>query len=214
MGWRLAPGTGYCEVEGELVFLDLGRDRYFSLRGEDRTAFERLRRGEANDRDASSRLIGTRLIERSAGEHDLAPTALTVPPEDLTTRDARFDVRAALSASRSLYWARRAMRPHRIAATVAALARRKRACSFRDAEASAIAVHYAACRWATPIPPRCLIDSLALDHILVRRGISAALVFGVRLHPFAAHCWLQTSHHILTGTAADAHNFTPILVVA
>jgi len=56
------------------------------------------------------------------------------------------------------------------------------------------------------------IDAIALDDILLRRGLAATLVFGVRLTPFAAHCWLQTAETILTGTAAEARNFTPILV--
>lgn len=42
MGWQLAPGTGFCEAGGELVFLDLTRDKYLALRGEDRAAFDRL----------------------------------------------------------------------------------------------------------------------------------------------------------------------------
>jgi hypothetical protein len=74
-------------------------------------------------------------------------------------------------------------------------------------------VAYAANRWIDAIPQRCLIDALALDHILLSRRLRSQLVFGVRLSPFRAHCWLQTSATVLTGTAAEARNFTPILVV-
>ncbi len=45
--------------------------------------------------------------------------------------------------------------------------------------------------------PRCLIDALALDRILLSRKMRAMLVFGVRLNPFGAHCWLQTTDAIL-----------------
>src|SRR3546814_8754799 len=51
----LAPHTGFCETGGELVFLDLVRDKYLALRGEDRAAFERLRAGEPNDSDKIGR---------------------------------------------------------------------------------------------------------------------------------------------------------------
>lgn len=55
MGWTLAPGTGFCEVGNERVFLDLRRDKYIALKGEDRAAFDRLRVGEPNDSDAMNR---------------------------------------------------------------------------------------------------------------------------------------------------------------
>lgn len=107
------------------------------------------------------------------------------------------------------------MRPSQIAGTIARLAEKKRTISDVDDESDiiSIAARYAASRWIAPISPRCLVDALALDHILLARNLRATLVFGVRTHPFAAHSWLQTPSTVLTGTAAEARNFTPILVV-
>ena len=198
-GWKLATGTGFCEVGGELVFLDLARDKYFSLRGADRAAFDRLRAGEPNDSEAMMRLERTGLIMPSRTSTSIGPTGL----------------RMIATAACALRWARRAMRPEHISATVVRLSERKRAVGVPGAEAAAVSVAaaYAASRWLNPIPPRCLIDALALDHILLARGIVTSLVFGVRMSPFNAHCWLQTPETILTGSAAEARNFTPILVV-
>lgn len=214
MGWQLAPGTGFCEAGGELVFLDLTRDKYLALRGEDRAAFDRLRNGEANDSEAMTRLVETGFIVRSDGPRPIAPTQVNVPRRDLASEpDPGFSFLMALAAARSLRWARQAMRPNHIAATIAALAREKATLASEAATAADLAGRYAACRWIVPIAPRCLIDALALDRILLARGQHATLVFGVRLAPFAAHCWLQTKDCVLTGTSADASNYTPILAV-
>ena len=214
-GWQLATGIGFCEVGGELVFLDLARDKYFSLRGADRAAFDRLRAGEPNDSEAMMRLERTGLITQSGTSTIIRPTEIDVPGADLMATEGRAGLRMIAAAAFALRWARRAMRPEHISATVAHLSERKRAIDVPGAEdaATSVAAAYAAGRWLNPIPPRCLIDALALDHILLARGIVASLVFGVRTSPFNAHCWLQTPETILTGSAAEARNFTPILAV-
>lgn len=215
MNWMLAPGIGYCEAGGEFVFLDLARDRYFALRGDDRAAFERLRSGTFNDSDAMTGLVRTGLLARSQGRGSLDPTYVAIPSRDLSACDDGFSMAGGIAAARSLYWARRAMRPNRIGATVAGLAEAKQriARPKREDEIVAVAARYAASRWIVPISPRCLVDALALDRILLKRGLAATLVFGVRTNPFAAHSWLQSSDTVLTGTAAEARNFTPILIV-
>lgn len=215
MNWSLAPGVGYCETGGELVFLDLARDRYFALRGADRTAFERLRARKPSSSEDMARLIATGLIARGEDAHSLDPARADIPARDLSAASQSFSLAGGLSAIRALCWAGRAMRPSRIAATAAGLAKSKArpGRSDNDEAMALIATRYAASRWIAPISPRCLVDALALDHILLKRNLAATLVFGVRINPFAAHCWLQTSRLVLTGTAAEARNFTPILVV-
>ncbi|KTE22836.1 hypothetical protein ATE67_02660 [Sphingopyxis sp. H050] len=216
IGWRLAPGTGYCEIGSELVFLDLSRDKYLALRGGDRAAFLRLRAGEPNDSDAMGRLVATGFLARAGRETELAPASIDIPGRDISTlREERFSAAMALSTARALRTARRGMRPDQIATTIERRRQRKKKVGVPGAnkDATRVAASYAASRWINPEPPRCLIDALALDHILLSRGLAAAMVFGVRLEPFAAHCWLQTPETVLTGTAAEARNFTPILVV-
>lgn len=215
MGWQLAAGVGFCEVDGELVFLDLRRDKYIALRGDERAAFERLRCGTPNSSDDMTRLARTGLVARREGPNNLLPPAISVPTADLARAEARFSPVMACSAAAALWRARRAIRPQNIAAALAASARAKKgaAASASEAALASVAVRYGACRWAIPVEPRCLIDALALDDIMLRCGLAATLMFGVRLKPFAAHCWLQTSGTILTGTAAEARNFTPIMVV-
>lgn len=216
MALTLAPGTGFCEAGGEIVFLDLARDKYLALRGEDRAAFECLRAGEALSADASARLVATGLFCCCDTPAAIEPAFIEVPTRDLAAAVVKsFSLRMAVSTASSLRWARRAMRPDRIAATIGAAKIRKAAIRRPrdDREMEAFAARYAANRWLNPVPQRCLIDALALDHMLIGRDMASALVFGIRMSPFRAHCWLQSSSAVLTGTAAEARNFTPILVV-
>jgi len=216
MGWTLAPGVGFCIAGDEIIVLDLRTDRYLALRGELCAAFHRLRETAPNDSEAMTAIVGTGLVTRCNGATVLEPPRVIVPDADLEgCPRSRSDMRMALSAVWHLNWARRAQSSHRLATTAANLSHRK--CILQgsaDEEGmTRIAACFASVRALVPIRPRCLVDSLALFRLMLRRGLAPTLVFGVRLEPFAAHCWLQTSEMVLTGSVDDAHNFTPILVV-
>ncbi|MCW3847918.1 lasso peptide biosynthesis B2 protein [Sphingomonas sp. LB-2] len=68
-------------------------------------------------------------------------------------------------------------------------------------------------RGAVPIARNCLLDSLALDGWLARRGLGSQLVFGITPEPFSAHCWLQTPEAILNDSFDHVSSFTPILAI-
>lgn len=216
MGWTLAPGVGFCFAGNQLIFLDLRTDRYLALRGERRAAFERLRGGKENDSDAMAELLATDLFSRCESESRLEPVDIVVPATDLGAPHAtKLRLPMIAAAARHLYWARRALAPDRLAATVANLQHQKQEKQEKSGGADVgalakLAADYAAARMLVPVPPRCLVDSLALFRLMLRRGLAPTLVFGVRPAPFAAHCWLQSSEHILTGSVDDAHNFTAI----
>lgn len=59
----------------------------------------------------------------------------------------------------------------------------------------------------------CLLRSLALQAALARRGMATSVVFGVKLQPFEAHCWLQHEDTLLNDTVERTGLFTPIRVV-
>ena len=75
------------------------------------------------------------------------------------------------------------------------------------------AATYAAARRLVPIKFSCLADSLSLIAGLARRRLAADLVFGVKLHPFSAHCWVQAGDLVLNDPIDHAILHTPILVV-
>ena len=70
---------------------------------------------------------------------------------------------------------------------------------------------FIAARRLVPYAPNCLTDSLALVRWLGRSG--ALLVFGVKLEPFAAHCWVQFGNLLLNDRADTVTQFRPVRVI-
>lgn len=59
----------------------------------------------------------------------------------------------------------------------------------------------------------CLFDSLALIEFMARYGIYPTWIFGVKMGPFRAHCWVQDNNFIYNETLDQAHYFTPIMAI-
>lgn len=74
---------------------------------------------------------------------------------------------------------------------------------------AAVAV-FDALRPFVPWLGRCLPHSLYMREFLALHGIGATLVFGVRTHPFEAHCWVEHEGCVLNDTADHVAWFTPI----
>ncbi|UNU44519.1 lasso peptide biosynthesis B2 protein [Sphingopyxis sp. YF1] len=216
MGWILAPGVGFCHAGDDLIFLDVRRDRYIELRGERRAAFERLCAREPNDSEAMEGLIDTGLFARSETATAIVPLDVDVPTMDLAAAPIpRNRLASIAAAAHSLYWARQALLPGRLATTLDgfAAAKRARPSDPDDIGLAALASVYGEARRWVPVPPRCLVDALALYRLSLRNGFVPTLIFGVRSSPFAAHCWLQSHSAVLTGTAEEAHNYHPVLAI-
>lgn len=64
-----------------------------------------------------------------------------------------------------------------------------------------------------PRPYLCMFDSLALLHFLARYGIFPQWVYGVKLEPFAAHCWVQAGDLLINDVIDNVRDYTPIMSV-
>lgn len=64
-----------------------------------------------------------------------------------------------------------------------------------------------------PAKPNCLADSLALLRFLGPLCVEATLVFGVKLEPFGAHCWLQFEQLLLNDRTDYVERFVPVRTV-
>jgi hypothetical protein len=64
-----------------------------------------------------------------------------------------------------------------------------------------------------PIEGECLVRSALLMRFLRAAGLDADWVFGVRLHPFAAHCWVQVNDICLNDDVERLSAYAPIMVV-
>ena len=76
-----------------------------------------------------------------------------------------------------------------------------------------LAQSFARRRAAIPITRSCLPDSLALFGLLMGSAIDATLVIGVRIRPFAAHCWVQAEQTLLNDAVAPIQELTPIMSI-
>lgn len=63
-----------------------------------------------------------------------------------------------------------------------------------------------------PFEGACLRRSALLLAFLRRRGLAARWVFGVRVWPFRAHCWVQIDDLCLNDDVERLRAYTPILV--
>lgn len=67
-----------------------------------------------------------------------------------------------------------------------------------------------------PYYPRrylCIFDSLALLHFLAHYRVFPEWVFGVKLQPFGAHCWVQAGPIVVNDTIDNVRDYTPIMAI-
>jgi len=183
-------------VYGRPVFADPADDSYFMLGPEEERRFlERLRSGDP---------------PRPAAPPAPAETALQ------HVRSARPTLLDVAVAGRLLAGARSAVRRQPISSILEGLE-----CLNRNgdvgteggSDCAASAARFASARRFVPVAGNCLTDSLALSRWLAREGHSAALILGVKLDPFAAHCWVQSGGMVLNDHLESVGRFTPVRIV-
>jgi len=218
MHHRLRDGLSWCLCDQQAVFLDLPLDRYFRLGPDDDRAFQRWAKSGAVSGAASARLVQRGILVACDEPHKPRPPVELEPPsldlgEEASGAAGLIDIGRGLLAQRR---ATSAIRRGKLASLVTALAcdaapRR----ADRDPEAAVRRI--AAAFGSTPLAMRkarqCLPRALAANALCRAAGALPTLVFGVRLEPFAAHCWLQWNAAVIVGDLEQARMFTPILAV-
>jgi hypothetical protein len=218
---RLGVHVSYCRVGARLVFLDLLRDRYVCLTGDAEQSFRRLASGAAprgEDAEMLAQLVEDGLLERSSGASRplLACGLPPTPVKSLLESDCRPSGWRLAHASWRLAMSLAAFRARSLARSLDHLMARKRRLGARPADPEPAAAEIAAAfqhlqLLFAPLD-RCLPHSLAIAHALIDRGIRPDLVIGVKLRPFAAHCWVQHHDVLINDTLDHARTLTPILV--
>lgn len=220
MFWRILPHANICAASGRLVLLDVRQDRYFLVP----PSTESVMRNWLDCAHAASPPEEVSILLGRSG------TVCARDPEPTNALKERVTVPVALDCSLSSEDTGAAAGPWRIAAILAlTLAKlrlqslhailsehacRRVPCTGADTAPTLMqAAAFAASRSLAPFARNCLLDSLALDRVLTARGLPALLVFGVKLDPFEAHCWLQVRDAILNDSYDHVSRFTPILAV-
>lgn len=216
MEFGLRADVSYCEVAGQLLFLDVRRDRYFCLSETSEAAFRRVVQGAeatAPDAAALAGMIGDGLLVPGAPPRRCPP----VPQPQGSLIDALeggSSGAATLVAITGLVRARAALRLLGLARTLARLPSPIGTPSEAEqvARTMQVAAAYQQAGLLVTALDRCLPRSIAVADRCRRLGIPVDLILGVRLQPFAAHCWVQLGETIVNDRLDKVRNFTPILV--
>lgn len=214
---RLAPGVGVATFGGSVVVLDIWTNRYTQYSGQLADALQALAERELRGlsqqtRDALGRrgLLddGTRACGPWLDPQDIPEPQASVVEGPERARSLKWQdgsvAMACLFARLDLR-----IRPlHRILGSLSLSHR-----GHSTAGLVACARNFDRARRLAPVAPRCLPDALTFVRRARRIGHPVHLVFGVKLHPFEAHCWAQCADLILTDPLDRVRRFVPILVV-
>ncbi|WP_454885462.1 lasso peptide biosynthesis B2 protein [Sphingomonas oryzagri] len=212
MGYRVRPRLSYCLCEGQPIFLDIDTGRYASLPTDLCASFVAVLAGETGvpERDIA-RLEALRVIV-SAVENDGPKRILPAPEHEVATAVARgWSFPAMVAQGLASYRLRSAS----FGAILANEEARQPSGGARDAERDMGRLRAAFEHVATLFgeADKCLPRSLAFRRLAFRRGHRPSLVIGVKIDPFAAHCWVQTGVRVESDSVERVRLFTPILVV-
>ncbi|MBD3774932.1 MAG: lasso peptide biosynthesis B2 protein [Rhodobacteraceae bacterium] len=204
MDFPAPDGTllAWCEIDGQAIFLDIAGDRYFRLDGQDNRAFLDQAVGPGRERwhqpDALPRPPDWQAPRRTCPDMQQGPFRLADVAQAMWMQRRVERRLASHPLANVLFDTHRLLRP--------------RAVACEQAQARMVrAFEYA--RLLRTAADRCLPRSLALALCLAARDVPAHVVIGVKLAPFAAHCWVQRGDMVLGDTAEEALRYTPILVL-
>jgi Transglutaminase-like superfamily len=231
--YYLSSNVYGCVTESQVVILDLRRDKYLSLDGDAstllRTKLDLLRSqqgllqtdptaglGEVLSRLAANGILSTVTPPRSTAD-DRRP--LTPPTDAIVPQPPFREHVSAHHAARyvaSVISARSALRMRTLHRIVLRERRKTIAQSSTDGvfdavRAALLCSVYSRLRVIATGPKQCLFDSLALKLFLAKYGLFPEWIFGVHLHPFAAHCWLQHGDILVNDSLDFVRRFTPIM---
>ena len=216
----LPSNVSFGFIGARAIVLDIASDRYFLLSGQEAAAIAELARGGVPPRDVIRRIEDRGMLSVGSGG-PVAPVSAPALEESALEGDGTVEpiglmevAMVRLRASAALRVAGleatidrwRGLRDHselsRAAATTAGRA--------RGGASAGLAKGFAASRLFVPARRACVPDSLALASCLWHRGASADVYFGVRLDPFAAHCWVQAGPVLLSDPLDVVREFTPV----
>jgi hypothetical protein len=224
--YYLPPHVHFCCRGDALVFLDLKQDDYVLVRGEAATALRALsstaRGGEmplqSNESLRELLEAGLLTMDPEAGRI-IEPTRTQLALEPLVDFESLAEARhgavhfwhftvACIVAAAKLY-----LKP--IERTIASVQRRKRvhASPLNTERACELTCIFQRLRSFFPRNYLCLYDSLALIEFLARYQIFPTWVFGIRLEPWAAHCWVQEGPLIFNEDVEEAAAYSAIMTV-
>lgn len=206
-----------CEVDGQIVFLDIRANRYARIRKELADAVIQGKRDDLRP-DFRSKVtsIGWPNVKPAAVRSSSVPIIRPYREHSAEYEEGRALKRQMVSAFGSLLAAKMIL----ACASLDAVLAKVQANNLRASAVGTGAIQRT--DWIAAFDnveravignDRCLHRSIALQFLLARNGFPSTLVFGVRLNPFHAHCWLQDGDLVLNDTLEVVGPFTAIRAV-
>lgn len=222
-----------CSLSGGLVFVDLLRNRYFSIGETESRAIGPYivnhpvaRNSPVGSLPASesvaARLLQAGLLQRQEpGLRDFTPADLGGATALLSIEDVYTDPQPTrdylLSFALSCLWARVSLRTRSLHAIACSLKRTKAqhgAASFDPEKAASLVYVFRRLRpYAFTSLDQCLFHALALTRFLDHHAQFPSWVIGVRLRPWGAHSWVQHNEWVLDTTPEIVREYVPLLAV-
>lgn len=217
-----------CRRGDAFIFIDLKQDDYTLVNGEVATALRAWLAMDAADAsmrtsDSSLRelLEGGLLTTNASAGKRLAITQVELATEQLLDPESIPSVRVTLTDLRRFFaacvTAAIRLRWGHLENTVAAVARRKARHASHEltdmAKARELTAIFYKLRTFFPFNYLCLFDSLALIEFLARYRVFPTWIFGVKLEPWAAHCWIQQGSFAFNEGIEEAAGYTPIMAI-
>lgn len=223
--YLLPPCVHCCRLGAAFVFLDLTQDDYTLIPGDAAVALsvlasqpEQLTEAHAH---SLKELVAAGLLTTRSGEgRRFTTTRMNFAAESLLDSEWNDELNVSAThvwnfiAACTTAAVRLKTRP--IESTVTRVARRKarRGTTDLDMErADQLTAVFRRLRALFPFNYLCLFDSLALIEFLARYDLFPTWIFGVRLAPWAAHCWVQHGAVAFNEDIEEAAHYTQIMAI-
>jgi len=204
----LTSKISYGLVDDRPVFMDLADDSYFRLEPGEEAEFA-ARMNDAGD--VHHAIVSSIGAPVASLEHAQCPRPRMTLLD--TIRGRRTNLADVAIAAALVGATRRELARLPIAEILSGLGLRMGRKGGSEAEQQALAARFLAARRLVPVKPNCLLDSLALLRWLATSAEGLQLVFGVKLDPFGAHCWLQSETMLINDRPDSVARFAPVRVV-
>lgn len=226
MPFRLHHDLSFCEVDGRLIFLDVGKDRYFRLSKAMERAFSAYMKADHGPETDINGLVECGILVDTKTKADrVTHVAIDVPSRSALEQRVHVNpvpMATTLDVFGIVFRTKLQLKALGLKETLRRLAAYRCLATSRAANLTTdqpeqrlleLAAMFLRARSYVPIETRCLPDSIALVIFLAKRRLHANIVFGVTSDPFAAHCWVQAGQTILNDTIGNAATHTPIRVI-
>jgi len=205
------PDIHLATLDGDLIVLDVGNDRYDCLTDVGTLVSPDLNGEVALEDGAIADALRQAGVGLDAQPRPLRPTSTPPRREATPSRATTSDILGALL---SLAAATAAYRGRSLSELVRFRFPKGLKRPFLSLDEDALNTLLAAERKARPWVPfegECLQRAFQLRYYLAGRGVATDWVFGVRTWPFAAHCWLQIDDLVVGDRLERVLRFTPIM---